>query len=418
MSFIAFALLIWIFRKRAIANADIVGKRGKKANKVATKRLKNAAKLMKQQKQDEFFDEVLRALWGYIGDKLNIPVSELSRENITERLCERNVDYDIISTFVNAIDECEFARYAPGETRSKMASVYDKAIKGITNIDDFLKGKKKSINNNAEQNNNKNTNNGMNTSRMLLLLLALVMSQANVYAEMTKASADNEYSKGNYQAAIKKYEQLLKKTPSAELYYNLGNAYYRTDNIPKAIIAYEKAQRLMPGNADIAHNLSVARSKTIDKMQPQQETFIVAGWNAFVNMFNTNTWAIISIGSLLIIVLLTLTYIFADMVILRQLGFYGAIVLLVVFIISNICAYSQLKRLKSDNDAIVIQSACNVKKSPEAKAADAAIIHEGTHITITDETIDGWYEVLLDDGTEGWITDDAVERIITIPESK
>ena len=415
---IAFALLIWIFRKRAIANADIVGKRGKKANKVATKRLKNAAKLMKQQKQDEFFDEVLRALWGYIGDKLNIPVSELSRENITERLCERNVDYDIISTFVNAIDECEFARYAPGETRSKMASVYDKAIKGITNIDDFLKGKKKSINNNAEQNNNKNTNNGMNTSRMLLLLLALVMSQANVYAEMTKASADNEYSKGNYQAAIKKYEQLLKKTPSAELYYNLGNAYYRTDNIPKAIIAYEKAQRLMPGNADIAHNLSVARSKTIDKMQPQQETFIVAGWNAFVNMFNTNTWAIISIGSLLIIVLLTLTYLFADMVILRQLGFYGAIVLLVIFIISNICAYSQLKRLKSDNDAIIIQSACNVKKSPEAKAADAAIIHEGTHITITDETIDGWYEVLLDDGTEGWITDDAVERIITIPESK
>lgn len=415
---IAFALLIWIFRKRAIANADIVGKRGKKANKVATKRLKNAAKLMKQQKQDEFFDEVLRALWGYIGDKLNIPVSELSRENITERLCERNVDYDIISTFVNAIDECEFARYAPGETRSKMASVYDKAIKGITNIDDFLKGKKKSINNNAEQNNNKNTNNGMNTSRMLLLLLALVMSQANVYAEMTKASADNEYSKGNYQAAIKKYEQLLKKTPSAELYYNLGNAYYRTDNIPKAIIAYEKAQRLMPGNADIAHNLSVARSKTIDKMQPQQETFIVAGWNAFVNMFNTNTWAIISIGSLLIIVLLTLTYLFADMVILRQLGFYGAIVLLVIFIISNICAYSQLKRLKSDDDAIVIQSACNVKKSPEAKAADAAIIHEGTHITITDETIDGWYEVLLDDGTEGWITDDAVERIITIPESK
>lgn len=409
---IIFVVLIWIFRKRAIANADIVGKRGKKANKVATKRLKNAAKLMKQQKHEAFYDEVLRALWGYVGDKLNIPVSKLSRENITERLTERNVDSDIINTFVDAIDECEFARYAPGETRGKMTSVYDKAMKGITNIDDFLKGKRRTADSNSERNNNKKTHNGMNISRMLLILMALTLSHPHAYAELTKESADEAYSKGNYQKAIKTYEQLLKKTPSAELYYNLGNAYYRTDNIPKAIIAYEKAQRLMPGNADIAHNLSVARTKTIDKMQPQQETIIVAGWHAFVNMFNTNTWATISVISLLLVVLLTLTYLFSDMVMLRKAGFYGAIALFLIFIISNVCAYNQLKRLESKAEAIIVRSACNVKKSPEPKAADAAIIHEGTHITIIDETIKGWYEVILDDGTEGWITDDAAERII------
>ena len=247
---------------------------------------------------------------------------------------------------------------------------------------------------------------------MLLILMALTLSQPHAYAELTKESADEAYSKGNYQKAIKTYEQLLKRTPSAELYYNLGNAYYRTDNIPKAIIAYEKAQRLMPGNADIAHNLSVARTKTIDKMQPQQETIIVAGWHAFVNMFNTNTWATISVISLLLVVLLTLTYLFSDMVMLRKAGFYGAIALFLIFIISNVCAYNQLKRLESKAEAIIVRSACNVKKSPEPKAADAAIIHEGTHITIIDETIKGWYEVILDDGTEGWITDDAAERII------
>lgn len=393
--FIVFLALIWMFRQRAIANADIVGTRGKKANKVATKRLKRAAKLMAQGKQEEFYDEVLRALWGYVGDKLNIPVAELSRENITERLLERSVDNGIITVFVDAIDECEYARYAPGEARGKMNNVYDKAMKGITDIDNFLKGKKASA-----------------AKATMLLVLTLCMSFSALSASaMTKREADEAYSKGNYQQAIKTYEMLLKKTPSAEIYYNLGNAYYRSDNIPQAIIAYNKALLISPADADIQHNLSVARTKTIDKMQPSQNTFIVAGWQAFVNIFNTNTWAYIAIISLLLVVLLTLTYLFAEAVILRQLGFFGAVLLFVVFLLSNICAYSQYSAMNADDGAVIIISDCPVKKSPENNAADETVVHEGTHLTITDETVQGWYEVTLDDGTEGWIQSKAVERI-------
>lgn len=393
--FIVFLALIWMFRQRAIANADIVGTRGKKANKVATKRLKRAAKLMAQGKQEEFYDEVLRALWGYVGDKLNIPVAELSRENITERLLERSVDNGIITVFVDAIDECEYARYAPGEARGKMNNVYDKAMKGITDIDNFLKGKKASA-----------------AKATMLLVLTLCMSFSALSASaMTKKEADEAYSKGNYQQAIKTYEMLLKKTPSAEIYYNLGNAYYRSDNIPQAIIAYNKALLISPADADIQHNLSVARTKTIDKMQPSQNTFIVAGWQAFVNIFNTNTWAYIAIISLILVVLLTLTYLFAEAVILRQLGFFGAVLLFVVFLLSNICAYSQYSAMNADDGAVIIISDCPVKKSPENNAADETVVHEGTHLIITDETVQGWYEVTLDDGTEGWIQSKAVERI-------
>lgn len=393
--FIVFLALIWMFRQRAIANADIVGTRGKKANKVATKRLKRAAKLMAQGKQEEFYDEVLRALWGYVGDKLNIPVAELSRENITERLLERSVDNGIITVFVDAIDECEYARYAPGEARGKMNNVYDKAMKGITDIDNFLKGKKASA-----------------AKATMLLVLTLCMSFSALSASaMTKKEADEAYSKGNYQQAIKTYEMLLKKTPSAEIYYNLGNAYYRSDNIPQAIIAYNKALLISPADADIQHNLSVARTKTIDKMQSSQNTFLVAGWQAFVNIFNTNTWAYIAIISLILVVLLTLTYLFAEAVILRQLGFFGAVLLFVVFLLSNICAYSQYSAMNADDGAVIIISDCPVKKSPENNAADETVVHEGTHLTITDETVQGWYEVTLDDGTEGWIQSKAVERI-------
>lgn len=131
---LVFILLFVVFRQRAIENADVVKARGKKANKVAVKRLKKAAKLMNENKPGEFYDETLRALWGYVGDKLNIPVEQLSRENISDRFTERNVNAETISQFIEAIDECEFERYAPGDPKGNMNKVYQKAMTAITQI--------------------------------------------------------------------------------------------------------------------------------------------------------------------------------------------------------------------------------------------------------------------------------------------
>lgn len=134
-----FISLFIIFRQRALANADLVGARAGKANKVATKRLKKAARLMKDEKAGEFFDEVLRALWGYVGDKLNIPVTELSRENIQERLSVRKVDSDTVKLFIEALDECEFQRYAPGDPKGNMQKVYKSAMGAIEKIEGTIK---------------------------------------------------------------------------------------------------------------------------------------------------------------------------------------------------------------------------------------------------------------------------------------
>ena len=105
--------------------ANIDAMRGKKANKVAGKKLKLAAKLMAEGKSSAFYDEVLRALWGYVSDKLSMPVSELSRENIAEKLASRNASQDDINTFLEAIDECEFERYAPGDVAGNMQKTYE-----------------------------------------------------------------------------------------------------------------------------------------------------------------------------------------------------------------------------------------------------------------------------------------------------
>ena len=112
--FLGFIVLLVAFRKRALDNADVVRLRGKRANKIAMKRLRTAHRLMISGNDADFYDEVLHALWGYIGDKLNIPVEKLSRENIAEKLAEKHVDDNTTEQFIAALDECEYERYAPG----------------------------------------------------------------------------------------------------------------------------------------------------------------------------------------------------------------------------------------------------------------------------------------------------------------
>lgn len=137
--FAIFLSLVIIFRKRASALSDVTAVRGRKANKVAVKRLKKAARLMAQGNGGEFYDEVLRALWGYVGDKLAIPVERLSRENITEQFQLHGVAEEVIESFVEAIDECEYARFAPGDTSGNMQKTYAKATDAITKIEEDIK---------------------------------------------------------------------------------------------------------------------------------------------------------------------------------------------------------------------------------------------------------------------------------------
>ena len=140
---LSFISLFVIFRQRAIDNANVVKQRAGKANKVATKRLKKASRLMAANQPSSFYDEVLRALWGYVGDKLNIPVEQLSHDNISDRLGSRGVNPSTIDLFLGALDECEFERYAPGDPKGNMSKVYDKAMSAIEKIEEVMKKRAK-----------------------------------------------------------------------------------------------------------------------------------------------------------------------------------------------------------------------------------------------------------------------------------
>lgn len=392
--FAAFVALLVIFRKRAIDNADLVKMKGKKANKIATKRLRQANKLMLAGKTNEFYDEVLRALWGYVGDKLNMPAEKLSRENISEKLQSHNVDDNTISKFLSAIDDCEMMRFAPGDPEGNMNKTFESAMTAIMEIENVMKKKS-----------NKAKASGFSFVLMILMLMPLSVNA------ITKQNADDEYAKGNYQQAIKDYQEILKTGVSSEIYYNLGNAYYRTDNITQALLAYERALQLSPGDNDIRFNLQYARSKTIDKITPETEMFFVTWYNSLVNFTRVDRWANTAIVSIVMALLLILVFLFAPQMWARKSGFYGSAVFLLLFAFANLFAFQQKHELETKQGAIVIAPTVNVKKTPAASGTDIFVIHEGTRVDITDRGMKQWRGIKLADGREGWLKTSQIEEI-------
>ena len=388
-----FVALMMAFHKRAVERANIGKLRGKKANKVAIKRLKKANQLMAEGKNSEFYDEVLRALWGYVGDKMNMPVADLSRENVMQELKDRGVTDQVANDFVEALDVCEYERYAPGDPMGNMSKTYDSAMNAITRIENEIKSAK--------------SKKPTDTIALLIILLLMPLS----IGAITKENADAEYNKGNYQQAIHDYEELLHKGVSADLYYNLGNAYYRMDNITRAIINYERAFMLSPGDEDIRFNLQLAQSKTIDKISPESEMFFVTGYHSLVNSKSIDQWAYLAIGSIIAMLVLVLLYLFSGNIILRKVGFFGAAFMLLLFILSNVFAYQQRRQMKERDTAIVTTPTVNVRKTPKTDATAAFVIHEGTKVKIVDKSISDWLSIKLADGREGWLLTNQVEEI-------
>ena len=353
---------------------------------------------MEQKKQAEFYDEVLHALWGYVSDKLNMPVEQLSRENIADNLQRQAADSKTIDTFISALDECEFERYAPGDPSGNMNKTIDSAMTAIMEIENVMKTSSKHKNNSTVH------------SKTFLFCVLMVFVSLSASA-ITKENADTEYKRGNYQQAIKDYEELLKKGVNADLYYNLGNAYYRTDNITQAILAYERALMLSPGDDDIRFNLQFASSKTIDKITPESEMFFVTWYHSLVNFTSVDNWAVMAIASIVLVLLLVLMFLFGPNVLLRKIGFYGGCLFFVLFVFCNFFAYQQKYNLQNRKAAIVIAPSVAVKKTPANGSADEFVIHEGTKVDITDKGLKDWRGIRLADGREGWLRTRQIEEI-------
>ena len=228
---------------------------------------------------------------------------------------------------------------------------------------------------------------------------------------VTKAQGDSAYMRNDYASAIQIYESLLKKGEAAEVYYNLGNSYYKADDIAKAILNYERALLLQPGNADIRANLEIARSKTIDKVVSVPDIFFVAWVKSLTNCLSVDAWAKLGIVFFILLLISFSLFFFSKQIIGKKSGFIAGILFLVFTVLSNIFASEQKSELLDRNDAIVLSPSVTVRSTPSESGTGLFVLHEGHKIEIKDNSMREWKEIRLEDGKVGWIPASAIEVI-------
>ena len=353
----AAAVAFWlIFRKLAARRADVAGTRNRKATKMALKRLQLANTFLKQNLYTAFYEELHKALLGFISDKLNMPVAELSRDRISETLKTENVQQEHIDTFISILDACEFARYSPSSGHEAMEAHYTSALDVISSIDSSMKSRR---------------NGGRQTVLLLLLMMMPFAAQAgnDAYVDSLWTSANEAYAQGLWADAADVYEMISDMgLESAPLYCNIGNAYYKYGNLPKAILNYERALKLDPSYEDARFNLELLNSGIQDRIDPVPE-FILKTWTrGLCYLADSDTWAVMFLVFLGLTLCLVLVFARGREAAWRRTGFFGGIVALLVAVMCLSFSIWQKKDYMKADEAVVMRPVTSVKSSPSGEA--------------------------------------------------
>lgn len=234
----------------------------------------------------------------------------------------------------------------------------------------------------------------------------------SVYAQDSVIKeAEAAYTQEDYNKAIGLYENILKSNgESAEIYYNLGNAYYKAGMVAPAILNYERALVLDPGDGDTRFNLQIARQKTVDKIEPIGDFFLTRWFNAVQDLGTSDSWAKLGIVCFILFIGCLILFFFSKWLRLKKIGFYTGVLLLMLVIFANIFAKKQKDELVNRMHAIVFTPTVTVKSSPDASGTDLFILHEGTKVLVK-STLGEWSEIQLEDGNIGWMPSKDIEKI-------
>ena len=265
--------------------------------------------------------------------------------------------------------------------------------------------------------------------RYLLSLLVLLSAYTAVAQEAPQSSAEPQvavaevdnmalweranqaYIDGNYEAAVADYQTIEGRGYiSARLYYNMGNAYYKQGQIGRAILYYNRALVVAPSMDDARYNLEIAEAQTKDKIAVVPEFFLNRWLRTFKSSISCTVWSGMSVVLFAVVLIFALLFLLGSRIKVRKAGFYGALVALLLFVVTTIFAVSSRNDIINRSGAIVMSSAISVKSSPDRAATDMFVLHEGTKVEISAE-IDGWCEVTIADGKKGWTESAHLERI-------
>lgn len=238
---------------------------------------------------------------------------------------------------------------------------------------------------------------------------------ANNTGQTISGQAIASYNSGDFRKVIEllekeRKEQLTKGVESAELYYNLGNAYFRVNDLAHARLNYERALLLDPGDRDTRHNIEYLSTKLEDKILIADTFFLSIWFNAIQNLFNSNTWSTISVIAFILFMACLTIFFFSKLIMMKKAAFYTGIVLIIVVIFANVFSFRQKKRIEYRNTAIIMAGSASMVSSPDINSKVLTVLHSGTKVTITKEDR-SWLEIEIDNGTIGWIQKENLEVI-------
>lgn len=395
-------LCYFSLNKLLIIKADKVGSKNRKASKMAIKRLRQAGEYLKKDQYNLFYEELHRALLGYVSDKFNMDMREMNKENIASELKDKGIKIEDIEQFTSLLEACDFARYSPSAGQAEMAAHYERAINAITAIEaGTKKGRFFSV-------------------FVSVLIFFLEFFSFNISATENISYLDSlwnkgvtSYSEGNWESSLDAFNSINKAgIVSAELFYNMANSYVKNLDYSHAILYYERALKINPSYFDAQYNLDFVNSLIKDKIEPIPEFILKTGVKNLYQKFNSNLWAAISLIMVLIGVFMLNLFFLASKPYLRRVGFYISIIVFILAVSAFLFSDFQKKEYYNRVNAIVMKSVVSVKSSPSEgdTSKDLFILHEGTKVKLLDE-VGRWKNIELADGRQGWILSEELEII-------
>lgn len=248
--------------------------------------------------------------------------------------------------------------------------------------------------------------------RIIIFFTAILFFGSSAFAQTVSIKQANElYKKGNYQEAAQQYENIIaNKGVAPELYYNLGNAYYKSSEIGRSILNYERALRLSPNYDDARFNLEMVQLKVVDNIV-QAPTFFLGRWiENLIKLMTSNQWIVISICSFILGLIFIFLFIFGSTRQMRKNSFYVGSVLMIISLLTVVFSGVRKDQLLYHHEAIVMSGVVTVKSSPDKSGTDLFQLHEGTKVSIK-STLGGWTEIKLGNGNVGWVETPNIEKI-------
>ena len=393
----------WFITRRVLdkhieRNRDVAGVRNRKAEKVAKGRLKIAESLLRQNIYSAFYEELYKALLGYASDKFALPPADLSKERIKDALTGAGADESLTADYIELMDSCEYARYAPDSAEGEMENNYKKAMRLITSLEGRKAGK---------------AGVKMKATLLFIFILSAFSLQSAESADHRELwnSGNEKYIQGEFASALENYLKIEEMGySSSQLTYNIGNTYFKLGENGKAILYFERTLKLDPSDGDAERNLALAKEYTLDKIESVPE-FILTTWIREAGyVFSSNGWAMLSLVFAALFALIMLLFRYATTSRIRKTSFITGVVVLLFAVVSVLFAWNQKSDFTTHDTAIIMKPVSSVKSSPDNSGKTLFILHEGTKVKLL-EQIGGWQRVELPDGRQGWIMSVDIEII-------